>query len=379
MSGGIRALSIVGARPQFIKLAPVDRAFAALAQAREQAPLHEVVHTGQHYDDSLSQVFFDQLQLPRPVVDLNVGSGSHAEQTAAMLVALERVLIERKPDVVLVYGDTNSTLAGVMAASKLHIPVVHIEAGLRSFNREMPEEINRVVADHCADLLFAPTPVAMAHLAREGLAERAHHCGDVMYDAVMHNRALAARQSRITTTLGLIAGTYGVVTVHRPSNTDGQALPQLVAELSALSREVLPLVFPMHPRTRALLGADEVAALKGLRVIEPVGYLDMLALVESAQVVLTDSGGLQKEALFLSTPCLTLREETEWVETVQIGANQLIGTDLSQARRAIARWSAGGAQLADEWTTAVRTHYGDGNAGGRICSKLLNWMTQAGG
>ena len=313
-------MSIVGARPQFVKLAPIAREFAKLSNVR-----HSVVHTGQHYDPQMSAVFFDELDLPKPDRDLGVGSASHAVQTGRLMQELEACFIETSPDVVLVYGDTNSTLAACLAASKLKVPTAHIEAGLRSFNRDMPEEINRVVVDHCCDRLYVPSPAGMTNLANENLASRAVYTGDVMRDVVEHNRKLAAEKSNILSKLSLTPNEYALLTLHRPVNTTPEALLPLLQTLDSLAQQHLPIVFPVHPRTRAVLRGYDVHFSPSLRFVEPLAYLDMLQAVESSLLVLTDSGGLQKEAAFLKTQCITLREETEWVETVDIGVNCIVG------------------------------------------------------
>jgi UDP-GlcNAc3NAcA epimerase len=312
-------LTVVGARPQFVKAGMVSRALAEIG-VREV-----LVHTGQHFDANMSDVFFDELGLPRPDHHLGVGGGSHGVQTARMLEGVERVLQEVRPDWLLVYGDTNSTLAGALAAAKLHVPVAHVEAGLRSFNRRMPEEVNRVLTDHVAELLFAPTEVAERHLAHEGIpAERVHRVGDVMYDAALHFADRAQRESTALADIGVEAGRYVLATVHRAENTDDPArLRAIVEGLSRVAAE-LPVVLPLHPRTRGALRDQGLAAdAPGLRVVEPLGYLDMVRLERDAALVATDSGGVQKEAYFFGAPCVTLRDETEWVELVDAGWNRL--------------------------------------------------------
>ncbi|MBP1464744.1 UDP-N-acetylglucosamine 2-epimerase (non-hydrolyzing) [Candidatus Chloroploca sp. M-50] len=314
-------LTVLGARPQFIKAAPVSKAL------REAGHHEYLVHTGQHYDHAMSQIFFDELGIPQPDVNLGVGSGGHGKQTGAMLMRLEEVILEQRPDWVLVYGDTNSTLAGALAAVKLHVPVAHVEAGLRSFNRTMPEEHNRILTDHCADLLFCPTQTAVNNLAHEGITQGVHLVGDTMYDAVLQFGELARQRSRILETLGLTPKQYLLATVHRPYNTDNpEHLRSIIAAFVECGETV---IFPVHPRTRARLAeADVMAMLKDapqVRLIEPVGYLDMLMLEQHARMILTDSGGMQKEAYFFAVPCLTLRPETEWVETVEAGWNVVVG------------------------------------------------------
>lgn len=325
---GLKVLTVVGARPQFIKAAPVSRVL------REQ---HQevLVHTGQHYDATLSAVFFDELNIPRPDYNLGVGSGPHGAQTGAMLVGIEKVLLEEQPDAVLVYGDTNSTLAGALAAAKLYIPVAHIEAGLRSFNRRMPEEINRVLTDHVARWLFCPTQTAVKNLSAEGVTAGVWNVGDVMVDALNQHLPLARSRSDVLARLGLEAGDYYLMTLHRPINTDDPArLGGILRAVGELDRTV---VFPIHPRTAHALEATALAAPPRVRLIPPVGYLDMLVLESSACRILTDSGGVQKEAYLLGVPCVTLREETEWVETVEAGWNQLVGADPAAIQAAVNR------------------------------------------
>ena len=308
-------LTVVGARPQFIKAAPVGRALS-------REGLREiVVHTGQHFDDAMSGVFFEELDIPTPAYNLGVSSLSHGAMTGRMLEKLEAVMLAERPDTVLVYGDTNSTMAGALAAAKLHIPVAHIEAGLRSFNRRMPEEINRVVTDHLSALLFCPTRTAVRNLAQEGLTEGVHAAGDVMYDTTLAAVARAENRSTILERMGLVPRSYTVVTIHRAENTDDpRQLMRLLAWLdeAAGSR---PAIMPTHPRTRRVI-ADLVTP-RGLRLIDPLGYLDMTRLVHEAAAIFTDSGGLQKEAYFHRVPCVTLRNETEWVETIEAGWNRL--------------------------------------------------------
>lgn len=314
----MRFASIVGARPQFIKVAVVSR---ALKHYHNEC----IIHTGQHYDYNMSARFFAELEVAAPDYHLGCGSGSHGAQTGRMLQVLEEVLMKEHFDWVLVYGDTNSTLAGALAAAKLHIPVAHIEAGLRSFKQAMPEEINRVLADHLASRLFCPTETARQHLAREGITQDVEVVGDVMYDLLLQMRPKVQQHFQtLLPELHLVPQEYLLVTVHRSANTDNvQALQGI---FQALNASDLPVVFPVHPRTRAALVRAEIACRPHIHLIEPVGYLDMLALEQHASRVLTDSGGVQKEAFLLGVPCVTLREETEWVETVQSGWNTLAGT-----------------------------------------------------
>lgn len=375
----MRLISVVGARPQFVKIAPVCRAIAA-HNARGDRPIEDlIVHTGQHYDPGMSDVFFDELQIPRATFHLGVGSGSHGVQTARMLEGIEALLLEHRPDAVVVYGDTNSTIAGALAAVKLHVPVVHVEAGLRSFNRGMPEEINRVATDHVSDLLLAPTPTAMRHLEAERLADRAVFTGDVMLDAVRHNLGLAAAGSRILAQLALESGTYGVVTLHRAENTTGTSLRAALDILNGVAASGLPLVFPVHPRTGNLIKAG-IAGWRphaGLKLVPALGYLDMLWLVHHARLVLTDSGGLQKEALFLGTPCVTLREETEWIETVEAGGNIVTGLDAARVADAMGRHAAtpAGPRAGSPDLTAW---FGDGRAADRIVTEIAQLLSNRG-
>lgn len=369
MSGSLRIVSVVGARPQFVKLAPIIRALEARAGVT-----HRVIHTGQHYDARMSASFFEQLEMPPPDADLGVGSGSHAVQTASMLTKLERDFLGHKPAVVLVYGDTNSTLAATLAAAKIHIPVAHVEAGLRSFNRAMPEEINRLVADHCGDRLYAPTPQAFRNLEAEDLARRAVVSGDVMYDAVLHNIQLARQRSRILEALSLRERSFGLVTVHRPVNTTGEALRSLLRELEAVARDCLPLVFPVHPRTRAVLEELGYRPGEGLQLTEPMPYLDNIRLIESAAIVITDSGGMQKEAAFLETPCLTMRDETEWTETVDIGVNRLVGNAATGLVETIGGILQAPAVFGDDIRARLREHYGEGCAAAFIVDDCLAWL-----
>lgn len=317
-----KIVSVIGARPQFIKAAPISRALQRIVHVNEV-----LVHTGQHYDRDMSAIFFDELQIPEPAYNLGIGSGTHGWQTGQMLVHIEEVLQKEKPDWVLVYGDTNSTLAGALAAVKLHIPVAHVEAGLRSFNRSMPEEHNRVLTDHAADLLLCPTQTAVDNLAREGVILRVHLVGDVMYDALIYNTALAEQRSDVLRRLRLLPGAYSLATIHRPRNTDD--LDRLRAILTALEEIGVDerVVLPAHPRTRQAMNTLDYQPSSALEIIEPVGYLDMLTLEQHARLILTDSGGVQKEAYLFGVPCLTLREETEWVETVDAGWNRLVAAD----------------------------------------------------
>lgn len=361
MSRIIKLITIVGARPQFVKAAAVSRAISGHANNSTVQIVEKIVHTGQHYDDNMSKIFFDELKIPHPAVNLEVGSGSHGRQTGLMLEKIEQILLEEKPDWVLIYGDTNSTAAGAMAAAKLHIPVAHVEAGLRSFNRAMPEEINRVVADHLSALLFCPTDTATANLANEGITAGVHQVGDVMYDSVLFNTTLAEASSRIVEKLNLKSNGFYLATVHRAENTDN--CKRLDSILDALKQMDKPVILPMHPRTRNILGGKLEKISSNIRVIDPVAYLDMLMLEKNAALILTDSGGVQKEAYWFSVPCVTLRDETEWVETVKAGWNTIVGCD---SKKIIA------AANQDRPNGHDDRLYGDGHSAEKICSILLN-------
>jgi len=328
----MKIVTVVGARPQFIKAAPVSRAITARKGTHS---IEEVlVHTGQHYDQNMSQVFFEELGLDIPRYNLGIGGGGHGQQTGKMLAALEEVLLQEEPDCVLVYGDTNSTLAGALAAVKLHISVAHVEAGLRSFNRRMPEEINRVTVDHMSELLYAPTPVSVDNLHNEGIKQGIFMIGDVMQDAVAQHLITAESKSRILRELGINRGEYLLATVHRAENTDDpKRLSSIVSALCLLAKEDIVL-WPVHPRTlKNLQAVDTFPA--NLRLIPALSYLDMLVLEHNAKIIVTDSGGVQKEARWMEIPCVTLREETEWVETLEGNWNQLAGADPNRITRAI--------------------------------------------
>jgi UDP-GlcNAc3NAcA epimerase len=329
-----RVLTVVGARPQFVKAAAMSRAIAAHGGLGET-----LLHTGQHFDPEMSQLFFDELGIPAPRFNLGIHGGGHGAMTGRMLAGIEEVIQAEKPDLVLVPGDTNSTLAGALAAAKLGVPVAHLEAGLRSFNRAMPEELNRVLADHLSALLFCPTGTAVANLAREGILDGVHDVGDVMYDAALF-AAARARRSNALERMGLAEGCYAVATVHRAENTSDPGRLSEILDFLRQAASGRAVVLPLHPRTRGRIeswGLD----LSGLLVCEPQGYLDMHRLLRSAAVVLTDSGGLQKEAYFHRVPCVTLRGETEWVETVEAGWNRLWKGPDYLPRRDIAAYGDG--------------------------------------
>lgn len=339
-------LTVVGARPQFIKAAAVSRILRAAPDYREM-----LIHTGQHFDDMMSDVFFRELGIPPPDERFTIAGGSHGVMTGRMLEAVEGTIVKHKPDWVMVYGDTNSTLAGALAAAKLHVPIVHVEAGLRSFNRRMPEEINRVLADHVSTLLLSPTELGVRNLAAEGITKGVHHVGDVMFDALKHAMTEARKSSRIHETIGTTPGSYVLATIHRAENTDDPS--RLAAIVEALRREAggRVVVLPLHPRTKQAVARHGVD-LSAFKVIDPVGYIDMARLLDGATIVATDSGGLQKEAYFAGRRCITLRDETEWVETIEHGWNRL--------------WTT------PDWIEPMSpiSDYGDGHAAERVIETI---------
>jgi UDP-GlcNAc3NAcA epimerase len=314
----MKVLTVVGARPQFVKAAAVSRVLRTAA-------CEIMVHTGQHYDARMSQIFFDELNIPTPDYNLEVGSGHHGQQTGEMLQRLEPILEKEMPDWVMVYGDTNSTLAGALTASKLHIPVAHVEAGLRSFNRRMPEEINRVLTDHISDLLFCPSNVAVENLAKEGITKGVFYVGDVMADALQHAVKSVGESPEILLRLKLSPKQYILATVHRAENTDNPERMSAILKAFASVEDII--LFPVHPRTRKVIISQGLNVPSNIMMIEPVGYIEMAALEKNARMIMTDSGGVQKEAYWLGIPCITLRDETEWVETVDSGWNQVVGVD----------------------------------------------------
>lgn len=346
--------SVIGARPEFVQAALLSK---VIGQSHQEI----LIHTGQHYDFRMSDLFFRDLQIRSPEFNLGVGSGGHATQTAEMLVRLETVYLDQKPDLVVVRGDTNSTLAGALAAAKLHLPVVHVEAGMRSFNRKMPEEINRVLTDHLSDLLLCPTKTAVANLQREGISNRVRLVGDVMYDTIMRYLPFALTTSNILRELGYPSKTYFLTTIHRAENTDSRdRLQNILAALDSLSH---PVVMPVHPRTQKAIANLDMYPTR-IRFVEPVGYLDMLMLMQNARKVFTDSGGVQREAFFLGIPCVTLRNETEWPETVNEGWNILVGSDRERI-----------VQAAEEfWPLEGKPtgRFGDGHA----CEKILQALEE---
>ncbi len=350
----MKIVSIIGARPQFIKAAAVSRVLRRHHQ-------EYLVHTGQHYDYEMSGIFFDGLDLPAPDSNLGVGSGSHAAQTGAMLKGMEDVLLAERPDFLLIYGDTNSTVSGALAAAKLSIPIAHVEAGLRSFNRRMPEEINRVVADHLSDLLLCPSDISVQNLAAEGITRNVHVVGDVMLDVLnWAKQQLAAKKDSLVHRLGLQSKKYLLATVHRSENTDDPS--RLSQILDAFNCQDEIIVFPVHPRSRKVIQESGFRVEPHVRMIDPVGYVDMIGLTTEARLVLTDSGGLQKEAYWLGVPCITMREQTEWVETVDVGWNLVVGADSARILTAVRSF----APIGDRPSL-----YGDGQAAEK-CVDLLN-------
>jgi UDP-GlcNAc3NAcA epimerase len=388
----VKIVSVVGARPQFVKLGMMARAFGRAVETASDVE-HVIVHTGQHYDRSLSDVFFDELELPSPDMNLGVGSGPHGAQTGAMLRGLEDAFIKLEPELVLAYGDTNTTLASALAAVKLHIPVGHIEAGLRSHNKQMPEEVNRIVSDHVATLLFCPTRKAVDNLCEEGFgspllggrlvpigslrpetratADRPWvvNVGDVMYDSVLFHRERASTRTRVLEDLGLAGSPYGVLTVHRAENTDDPTrLREIFSGAASVARSGLPVVCPLHPRTKGVLAQHVARELTdSVRIIEPASYYEMLTLLANARLVLTDSGGVQREAYMLGVDCVTLRDETEWVELLETGRNRLAGA------RAAEIVASAEALLHRAPPVRIDPLYGDGHAADRIVEVCLEW------
>lgn len=357
----IKIVTVVGARPQFIKAAAVSRAISS--KFADQV-MEVLVHTGQHYDEKMSQVFFDELGIPIPKYNLEISGGLHGAMTGRMLEALEKVLSEEKPDWVLIYGDTNSTLAAALAAAKLHIRVAHVEAGLRSFNMRMPEEVNRIVADRLSSLLLCPTEEAVVNLSKEGLTKEVHLVGDVMYDVSLHFADIASQRMDILAGHGVVPKNYVLATCHRAENTDDpKNLAGIIHGLSGIAK-TRPVILPVHPRTKAKIREYGLLdALGGVSVIEPVSYLEMVVLEKNAEIIVTDSGGVQKEAFFYRVPCVTTREETEWVETVSAGWNILVGSDTARMLDAV-----------EQHARRVKLDinpYGHGDAAERILDVLL--------
>ena len=351
----MKILTVIGARPQFIKAAVVSRALV-----EHRPDVREIlVHTGQHYDANMSDVFFDELNIPRPDYNLGVGGGRHGQNTGRMLERLEELMLVEKPDWVLVYGDTDSTLAGALAAAKLHIPLAHVEAGLRSFNRQMPEEINRVLTDHVSTLLFAPTELACTNLRKEGIAEeKIHVVGDVMYDAALFYKERACKPDWFDA-LGFALNEFVLCTVHRAENTDDQE--RMKGILDGLEGAGLPIILPLHPRTRKKLQQMNLPLPSNIKMVDPVGYLEMVWLEANCKLVATDSGGVQKEAYFHQKPCVTLRDETEWVELVNHGFNRIVGADAVSIVLALSERST---------SDFDKLLYGDGRSAVKLVQKL---------
>ena len=359
----MKIVTVVGARPQFIKAAVVSRAIDSLNKESGKLLLEEIiVHTGQHYDANMSEIFFKEMRIPEPDCNLGIAAGTHGAMTGRMIEGIEKILVREKPDAVLVYGDTNSTLAGALAAAKLNIPVAHVEAGLRSFNMQMPEEVNRVLTDRVSKWLFCPTKNAEENLNKEGLAywqkAEAFNVGDVMFDAVLFYREIAAPTSQVANLVEKLGNLYYLATLHRAENTDDPVrFKNILSALDSISRHTR-VVLPLHPRTRKQLKNSGIT-LTNIKFIEPVGYFDMITLLGNCKGVFTDSGGLQKEAFFFEKPCITLRDETEWVELVEQGVNILVGANYEMI-----------ISLENTFMNRLRTYkrdlYGDGHAGQKI-------------
>jgi UDP-GlcNAc3NAcA epimerase len=380
-----KILTIIGARPQIIKASALSRSIKTYFDTELEEIL---IHTGQHYDENMSQVFFDEMGIPQPKYNLAVGSGNHGSQTGKMLEGLERIFLDEKPNAVLVYGDTNSTLAGALAASKLHIPVIHVEAGLRSFNKAMPEEVNRICCDHVSTLLFTPTHTGYENLIREGFnpdknrkasADNpfVYHCGDVMFDNSLHFSNLSKQKSTILQDLELEKENFILGTIHRDTNTDlPENLSNIIRGLLVLTRETgLKLILPLHPRTKSKIEINlntelktELISSPNIQIIPPVGFLDIISLQKNARMIVTDSGGLQKEAFFFQKPCLILRDQTEWIEIVKNGNAELVGADSEQIFEK-------GRNLLRKTDYSYPEFYGDGNAAKFIAEKLIEHLT----
>jgi len=363
----MKIITIIGARPQFIKAAMVSRAIIQHNQTNNIQIEEKILHTGQHYDENMSHVFFHELNIPLPTWQLQCDHGSHARMTANMLVEIESILIGEQPDYVLVYGDTNSTLAGALTAAKLHIPVIHVEAGLRSFNKQMPEEINRIMTDHVSSHLFCPTFAAVKNLKNENIVRNVYHVGDVMYDAAHSFGQLAEKTATIMSSQQLMPKQFYLCTIHRAENTDRQErLTGIMQALAEIATPDFPVVLPLHPRTKTFLEkynlTTKITANQAIRLTAPLNYIDMVMLEKQAAIILTDSGGIQKEAYFHRTPCITLRDETEWIETIEAGWNQLAGYQTQKIISCIKN---------NPEKTAI-DEYGEGKAAEKIIELLIN-------
>lgn len=357
-----KILTIVGARPQFIKAAAVSRQITASSERISEV----IVHTGQHYDSNMSQVFFDELGIPAPKYNLEVSGSLHGAMTGRMLEKIESVMVQEKPDWVLIYGDTNSTLAGAIAASKLHIPIAHVEAGLRSFNMRMPEEINRILSDRVSTLLLCPTETAVRNLAQEGLTHGVHNVGDVMYDVALHYSEHARKKSQILDEIGLTEKSFVLATCHRAENTDDPVRLKSILQALGQIAANMPVYLPLHPRTRKIIDQHNLSAVLGNVMLgDPLSFIDMVRLEQTASLIITDSGGVQKEAYFYQVPCITMRDETEWLETVDLGWNRLVGADSNLIVSA--------ALNANKPTKNETQPYGSGNASSVIIEKLLEY------
>ena len=380
-----KIITVVGARPQIIKAAALSRAI----KNHYLGKINEViVHTGQHYDENMSQVFFDELGIPSPDINLSVGSGSHGKQTATMIEGIEKVILDEKPNAIVVYGDTNSTLAAGVAASKIHIPVVHIEAGLRSYNKKMPEEVNRIMCDHVSSLLFSPTKTGVENLLKEGFKQEAvgnytmdnpgvFHCGDVMYDNSIHFSEISAQESTVLADNKLIEGEYILSTIHRNDNTDTpERITGIFEALQAISKENnVEIVLPLHPRTAKILTQNlpselylSIQSNPNIKLIPPVSFLDMIALEKNSKMVITDSGGVQKEAFFFNKACIILRPETEWVELVSCGSATIVGWNKDKIIEAYNRYS-------NDSSLKFPPVFGDGKAAEFICDMMLKHLS----
>jgi UDP-GlcNAc3NAcA epimerase len=354
----MKIATFLGARPQFIKAAVLSRLIQQSNDVEEC-----LVHTGQHYDYGMSDIFFEELNIPHPDHQLSIGSGSHGVQTGQMLIEAERIIEEEKPDIVLVYGDTNSTLAGALAASKMNVPIAHVESGLRSFDKTMPEEVNRIMTDHVSRFLFCPTQTAVDNLKNEGITDHVYQVGDIMFDALKYYTS-ADKIPETIESLNILPKEYALCTLHRAGNTDDiSRFRQLWTALKEVS-ERIPIILPLHPRTRNVISKVGLSFSDNMHIIEPVGYREMLQLERFARIILTDSGGVQREAYMHSVPCLTLRDQTEWIETVESGWNQVVGVDPEKIGNGLDHFLTNGAPV--EW----KPLYGDGDAGEQILEIL---------